>query len=276
MNQFLTNNSFSGQESDGIEYYTIPSFERTGLVRHGFSCRRGGFSEGKFGTLNLSNLTEDDPELVLKNRRKFCAAVGIAPECLVSAQQVHGDSIYKVTLKDKGRGAFERDTVIPATDALMTNEKGLALLIFFADCVPVLFLDPLKKVIAVAHAGWRGTVAKIAAKTVQAMEKNYGTKAQNILVGIGPSIGSCHYQVDEPVIAQVEKAFPEADSLLERREDGHAFLNLWESNRRQLLGVGLADKNIVIAGLCTSCSSEKFFSHRAGMRGRQAAVLMLK
>lgn len=277
MNEILTDNSFSRQQSEGMEYYTIPLFEKTGLVKHAFSGRSGGFSQDKFGTLNLSILTDDDQKLVLANRRKFFTTLGIEPECLVSAEQVHGDSIYKVTLKDRGRGALERDTVIPATDALMTNEKGLALLTFYADCVPVLFLDPFEKVIAVAHAGWKGTVAKIAAKTVLGMEKHYGTKPRNVLAGIGPSIGPCHYEVDEPVIVQVEKAFPETNSfLLERKEDEHAYLNLWEANRRQLLEVGLVDENIVITGLCTYCSSEKFFSHRAGMSGRQAAAIMLK
>lgn len=277
MNEILTDNYFLSQESEGMEYYTIPSFEKTGLVKHAFSGRRGGFSQGIFGTLNLSILTDDEPDLVLANRHKFFTALGIKPECLVNAEQVHGDNIYQVTLKDKGRGAFERDTVIPATDALMTNEKDVALLTFYADCVPVLFLDPFEKVIAVAHAGWKGTMAKIAAKTVLAMEKHYGTKPQNVLAGIGPSIGPCHYEVDRPVIVEVEKAFPETNSfLLERKEDGLAYLNLWEANRRQLLEAGLVDENIVITGLCTYCFPEQFFSHRAGISGRQAAVIMLK
>jgi YfiH family protein len=269
--------AFLRQEKNGIEFYTVPSFAKTDLVKHAFTGRKGGFSQGKYSTLNLSVFTEDDLATVLENRRKFLLTLGIEAKSIVSARQVHGDNIYKVTLVDKGRGAYAKDTAIPDTDALITQEKGIALLAFFADCVPVLFLDPVQKVIALAHAGWRGTVARIAAKTAQAMFKDYGTKFRDLLVGIGPSIGPCHYQVDEPVITKVEAVFPTRKSLLlTNREKGLAQLNLWEANRQQLLEVGIPKENITVTGLCTYCFSEKFFSHRWGMLGRQAAIIMLK
>jgi len=269
--------SFVSHEKNGVGFFSIPSFDKTNLVVNAFSGRKGGISKGKYSSLNLSFLTEDKQENIMKNRIRFATAIGISPESMVNAQQVHEDIIYKVTIKDKGRGAFERDTLIPATDALMTNEKGITLMLFFADCVPVVFLDPIKKAIAVTHAGWKGTVAKIAAKTVKALELNYGVKPENILVGIGPSIGPCHYQVDHTVIAKVAEAFPKSEKLLfDKKENGYAYLNLWEANRIQLLEVGISDKNITVAGLCTYCFQDNFFSHRGNMMGRQAAVIMLK
>ncbi len=260
-----------------MEYYEIPSFTRTNLVKHAFSGRKGGFSQGKYSTLNLSFFTEDKSDNVLENRRKFCTELGIDLDSIVCAEQVHGEHIYNVAETDQGRGAYNRDSAIPATDALITKDKGVVLVAFFADCVPIFFLDPVQKVIAIAHAGWRGTVAKIAAKTAQTLFAEYGTESRNLLVGIGPSIGPCHYQVDKPVINRIEEAFPEKSSiLLTERKNGFAQLNLWEANRQQLLAVGVPSANITVAGLCTYCMQERFFSHRAGMLGRQAAVIMLK
>lgn len=270
--------TFLFHEQDGLEYYTIAAFEQSNLVTHAFSGRNGGFSEGAFATLNLSILTDDKPENVLQNRKKFCGILGIDPGSLVVTQQVHGDVVYKVTEADKGRGAFTKDTVIPGVDALMTNERGVTLTSSYADCVPVLFLDPVRKVIAVAHAGWKGTLIKIAAKTVQAMAAKYGCRPETLLVGIGPSIGPCHFEVDEPVLKMAQEAFPVwGDALLAKnKESGKMHLDLWEANRRQLWDVGVLDENIAVSRMCTACLPERFFSHRAGMPGRQAMMIMLR
>ncbi len=272
------NKSFLEYNKNGMVFYTIPSFDRTGLVTHAFSGRKGGVSEDSFASLNLSILTKEPLERVWENRNKFLNLFNIKTENLVGSYQVHKDRIYKVTKEDRGRGAFDPATVIPATDALMTNEKEVPLIAFFADCVPVFFLDPINKAVALAHAGWKGTVAKIAAKTAGAMKDAYGTESKDLLVAIGPSIGPCHYQVDEPVIEKVKEAFPlEWESLLTNcTDDGHGQLNLWEANRLQLLEVGIPNDNITIAGLCTYCHQDKLFSHRASMAGRQAAIIMLK
>lgn len=269
--------SFELCEKQGLKYFIIPSFKKTDLVVHAFSSRIGGSSEGKYDSLNLSILTNDLPEHVLENRKRFMDVLGIKLDNVVGAHQVHKDKVYKVTLKDKGRGAYFSDTVIPETDALMTDEKGIALTAFFADCVPVFFLDPVKNVIAVAHAGWRGTVAKIAAKTAIEMSKVYGSNITDLLVGIGPSIGSCHYQVDQPVIDEVKTAFVSCweELLTGFTQDGHAHLDLWAANKCQLKEIGILSQNITIAGLCTYCERDTFFSHRGGMAGRQAAVIML-
>lgn len=265
-------------EEQGIEYFAFTSFIASGMVTHAFSSRIGGISEGKYESLNLSILTDDLPAHVLENRRRFFKLLKINTDDVVGAHQVHKDRIHEVSVNDKGRGAYLADTVIPETDALMTDEKGITLTAFFADCVPVFFLDPVKKAIAIAHAGWKGTVAKIAAKTAMEMARVYGSGLSDLLVGIGPSIGPCHYQVDQPVINQVKTAFPKywQELLTEITEDGHAQLDLWSANALQLEEVGVMAKNITVASLCTFCNRDIFFSHRGGMAGRQAAVIMLK
>ncbi|MFY9175718.1 MAG: peptidoglycan editing factor PgeF [Peptococcia bacterium] len=269
---------FLRQTANDLVYYTIPSFSATGLVVNGFSGRKGGVSPRPYESLNLSLLTDDKPENVLENRRRFTEALGIKTENLVSAKQVHGAQIVKVNVAHRGKGSCDSVSAIPGTDALMTNEKGLALMAFFADCVPVLFLDPVKKAIAISHAGWKGTVARIAAKTVKAMQEAYGTEPSQLLAAIGPSVGPCHYEVDEPVIAKFKEAFPGKENQLMSYagKAGHRQLNLWEANVLQLKEAGLKEGNITVAGLCTFCQQEEFFSHRAGMAGRQAAVLMLR
>ncbi len=274
---YTLDRGFVKNEQSGIVYYTVFAFDKTGLIKHAFSTRLGGVSSCAYESLNLSVLTSDKLENVWENRKRFLNAVGIEQDRVVGAHQVHHDTIYQVTTKDKGAGAYDPQTVIPDTDALMTNETGLALTAFFADCVPVLFLDPVKKVIALAHAGWKGTVAKIAAKTAEAMMQTYGCAKNDILVAIGPSIGPCHYEVDKPVIEKVREAFPDywTELFAGLNDEGHGYLNLWEANFRQLRDDGIPAGNISTAGLCTNCNQDLFFSHRRGMAGRQAAVIML-
>jgi len=269
---------FQRHTEKGLVYFTIPSFTATGLVVHGFSGRPGGVSQNSYESLNLSILTQDEPGDVLENRRRFAEVLGISAADMIGAHQVHEDRICQVTVQDKGRGSIDPATVIPATDALMTNESGLALTAFFADCVPVFFLDPIHKAIALTHAGWKGTVAKIAAKTVQAMEQAYQTQPSQLLAAVGPSIGPCHYEVDEPVMKRFRTAFPGQEKSIFSPADkaNHAQLNLWQANALQLQEMGVPAENITVAELCTYCQQEDFFSHRRGMAGRQAALLMLK
>lgn len=271
-------NAFTPHQKDGLLYYTIDAFTRTGLTVHAFSGRAGGISREKYAGLNLSILTEDQLENVLENRKVLCQAVGIEPGALTGAHQVHGDKICHVGPGEKSAGALRPETSIAGTDALITRDSGIALIMFFADCVPVFFLDPVQKVIALAHAGWKGTVARIAAKTARSLRENYGSDPRDILAAVGPSIGPCHYEVDGPVIDAVKEAFPQdwPALLTPVPKEGHAMLDLWSANTVQLLEEGLIQDNITVAGLCTYCSGDRFFSHRRGMAGRQAALIMLK
>lgn len=270
-------NKFILQEKKGVKFFIVSAFSQTGLVKHGFSTRIGGVSNKPFASLNLGLHTGDDIEMVRDNRRLFAQSIGVDVADITAANQVHSDNVYIVTETDKGKGALDQDTVIPATDALITNKAGIPLIAFYADCVPIMFLDPKKKVIAIAHAGWKGTVARIGQKTVEAMEREFGCKPCNILAAIWPSIGPCHYEVGKTVIDEVKKNFPLWEGVLKFTSEDKAFLNLWEANRLQLEEAGIPAINIANCQICTFCHPELFFSYRydQGKTGRMAGLIML-
>jgi len=269
---------FTLRQKDGVQYLTIDSFSRTGLVAHAFTTRCGGVSVGPYAGLNMSFRVGDRPENVLINRLSICRALGAEPADLVAAAQVHGDAVARVTAEHRGKGAAEAQSALPATDALITRERGILLSSYHADCVPVFLLDPVQKVIGVAHAGWKGTALKIAARTVEAMQQSFGTRPRDCLAGIGPAIGPCCYEVDGPVFSRFQSVFPDWPALFTPAAPGHWYLNLWEANRRALLEAGLQEERITVANLCTSCRQDLFFSHRAsgGRTGRMAALIMLR
>lgn len=265
-------------DKDGFQYYAFPIIEGTDQVVCAFTTRLGGFSQEPYDCLNMAFHVGDQIERVRQNRRRFTAALGIEAGNIVAADQVHGDVIKEVTTADMGRGAMEYDTTIQATDALMTNIPQVPLLTCYADCVPLFFFDPVKKVVALAHAGWKGTVLQIGRQTVERMANIYGCEPVNVRAAIAPSIGPCCYEVDEKVMERVRASFPYWQELTEEKGTGKWKLNLWEANRRQLLDSGLKEENIVVAGVCTNCNSEQLFSYRAagGKTGRMAAIIMLK
>ncbi|NLT95484.1 MAG: peptidoglycan editing factor PgeF [Clostridia bacterium] len=271
--------SFDLTEKNGIKYFTISSFAETGLVKHGFSTRIGGVSQGSFHSLNLGFHTGDSWESVKENRKLFVETLEITINNLVAANQVHKDNIYVAGVKDRGKGALSQDTSIPETDALITRDPEVALIAFFADCVPIMFLDPVQKVIAIAHAGWKGTVLKIAKKTVEKMAEEFGCQRENILAAIGPSIGPCHYEVDIPVIAKFQENFNRWESFIQLKDKGlKGQLNLWEANRITLLEAGLLYEHITVAEVCTFCNPHLLYSYRYdnGNTGRLAGIIMLK
>ncbi|MBC7325417.1 MAG: peptidoglycan editing factor PgeF, partial [Moorella sp. (in: Bacteria)] len=195
-------------------------------------------SGGSYASLNMSFRVGDPPENVLINRLSICRVLGAELADLVAAAQVHGDTVAVVTARDRGKGAKEAESALPATDALITGDPGVLLSSYHADCVPVFLLDPVQRVIGVAHAGWKGSALKIAAKTVQAMQKSFGTRPRDCLAGIGPAIGPCCYEVDEPVFSCFQSAFADRPVLFNPAAPGRWHLNLWEANRRALLEAG--------------------------------------
>lgn len=267
---------FKENNVNGLVYYTIPSFEDTGLVRHGFSSRLGGVSTGECASLNLGFKRKDSPENVRENFRLFCEALGVDPSQMVFTDQVHKDKIEYITEAHAGMG-FMRASKITETDGFITDKPGIALVTFYADCVPLFFLDSVHKAIGLSHSGWRGTVAKIGAKTFMAMQERFGTKPEDCLVGIGPSIGKCCFEVDQPVADEFSKAFPGHDEKLIEPRDIKYHIDLWEANRIQLAESGIPDANITVSSLCTCCNKDIFFSHRGdkGRTGSLAAILML-
>ncbi|HQE05067.1 MAG: peptidoglycan editing factor PgeF [Tepidanaerobacteraceae bacterium] len=260
----------------GLAYLTIPAFEKTGLVKHGFSTRMGGMSKHPYDSLNLGLRKDDDKKNVIENYRLFCKALSINPNNLVASDQVHEDKIHVATLHDRGKGIFKQSD-IKGIDALITKDRQLALVTYYADCVPLFLLDVETPAIGLAHAGWRGTVKKIGQKTVLKMMKEFGSKPEHILVGIGPCISVCCYEVDELVVDSLKKAFVYFDELIKETGKGKWKLDLVLTNRKQLEEVGINPQNITESGFCTSCRNDIFFSHRKdkGKTGSLAAVLQL-
>jgi YfiH family protein len=262
-------------DKNGLWYGTFTHFNSLG-IRHGISGRLGGVSKEPFSSLNVALHTGDSDEDVIMNRKLFCQAIGIHPNHIVTAQQLHTDTIAVVTGESMGKGAHYYNEAIPATDALITNIPGLPLMLFFADCVPVLIVDPVHNAIGAVHAGWRGTVEKIAQKTIIAMQANFGTNPQDCLLAIAPSIGPCCYVVDEMVINQLKNQFTNWEQLV-RVVNDKWYLDLWKTNFVQLEEIGVKGSNIVISNVCTACNHELFFSYRKenGSTGRMGAAIIL-
>lgn len=266
------------QKADNEVWYGFFPALRDAGIRHGISTRLGGISEQPFATLNLGLHTGDQQDRVVENRKRFAAAVGVNFDKVVTAEQVHGDRIAVVTDLHAGSGAVIYEQALSGVDALVTNCKGLPLMLFFADCVPVLIADPMHQAIGISHAGWKGTVSQIAARTVAQMTASFQTVPADCLAAIGPSIGPCCYEIDEHVISRLKTMGDYWPQLVkESLEDNRWMLNLWEANRRQLLMAGLKSANIYSSEVCTVCNVHSFFSYRAeqGHTGRIGAVIEL-
>lgn len=263
--------------SNGIWTGTFSNFPEI-LVNHAISSRLGGVSDQPFKSMNLAMHNGDIIEKVIDNRKLFCNAIEINYHNIVTAEQIHGDHIVYVNEEHIGKGSVSYEDAIKGTDALITNCRNVPLMLFFADCVPVIIVDPIKKAIAVSHAGWKGTVKKIAQKTILAMEKNFQTQSQDCLIGIGPSIGQCCYEVDEVVVDEFKKEFKEKTDLCIKKYRNKWKLDLWMANKLQLMEIGVKEENIDCSNVCTSCNSDLFFSYRAdhGSTGRIAAIISLK
>jgi len=231
---------------------------------------------------DISYATGGDPAAVFANREYWAASIGVRADALVAVRQVHGNTVDIVTASARGRGARGLDAAtVPAADALLTDAPDTPLLLAFADCTPLLFHDPQHGVVGLAHAGWRGTVADIAGETVRALVRHYGSDPAGIIVGIGPAIGPCCYQVDLPVIAAWEAlgVVDHAVALeVEPREGRRQWrFDLARANRRLLERAGVAPAHIEEVALCTACHVAAYPSHRAeaGRAGRFAAIIAL-
>lgn len=268
--------TYTIENSGQIQFVTFDALENIPFIRHGFSTRIGGVSQGVYNSLNLGVKTGDSIEDVEQNIQMFTAAVGLNYENLVVSDQVHGDIIKIVLEEDKGKGFFkERD--YHGVDGLITNIPGIPLLTIFADCVPIYFVDIAKKVVGLSHAGWKGTRLKIGKKTVEMMVCHYGSDPKDIVALIGPSIKKCCYEVDQFVINEFESSFGSVSSFTTPKKDGKYMLDLWTANKIVLLEAGLRDENIRNSNLCTSCHSDLFYSYRKenGVTGRMGAIIQL-
>jgi len=222
----------------------------------------GGVSPEPYDSLNLSFHVPDDPANVLVNREILSQEAGFPLETLVTSQQVGGANVAVVTAGMKGRGSLDDASAIPSTDAMMTNVEGLNLMVLLADCVPVFLYDPEVKVVAIAHAGWRGTVENVTANTLAMMKHAFGCRPSDIVAGIGPSIGPCCYDIGPEVVERVKPMYEDSSDVLGPTAGGKAYFDLWKANEIQLLRAGVRQANIEVARVCTKCNSELFFSER--------------
>lgn len=265
-------------EKNGVVFLSFPKIDAAAGAVHGFSTRLGGVSEGVFSTMSFSTSLPDKREAVLENYNRFCLAIGGDCKNTVLSDQTHTANVRVVTKEDIGKGLFyERDYT--DIDGLVTNEKDILLVTQYADCTPLAFYDPVKGVVATSHAGWRGTVTLIAKNAIDVMVKEFGSNPKDILCGIGPNIGVCCYEVDDPVINEVKKLeFLDFDRCIFPKGKGKYMLDLKEVNRQILVNCGILPENIDTADLCTCCSSDIFHSHRAtkGKRGTLALMIGLK
>lgn len=274
-----TNPIFTIKQTGETPVLQFSIFNQTDMVKHGFSTRFGGVSTGIYASMNLGQSRGDDPEKVQQNYRIIADTIGVSTEWMVCSDQTHTTNVKVVTKEDAGKGLLQPKDY-QDIDGLITNVPGLCLVTYYADCVPLLFLDPVQKVIASSHSGWRGTVGHMGEITIQKMQSEFGCRPEHILAAIGPSICQDCYEVSEDVIQQFQQAFPEniwAD-LYYRKENGKYQLNLWKANEWILLNSGILPEHLAVTNLCTCCNSDLLFSHRAshGKRGTLAAFLALK
>lgn len=265
------------EDINGIDCWRVAFLEEQAPVRAYFSGRAGGKSRPPYDTLNLGLHAGDAADIVLANRQELAAALGLPLTGWIIGAQVHGNQVALVGRRDAGRGAMELTTALPGVDAMVTGSGGLTLVAFYADCVPLYLVDPARGVAGLAHAGWRGTVLRVASQVVARMVTEFNSSPAGILACIGPAIGPCCYQVDERVAAAVRQHLPWADDVLLPDGPGHYRLDLPQSNRRDLQAAGLQPGHIALAGICTCCRADTFFSYRAagGPTGRQAALLTI-
>lgn len=270
---------FEEKRKNGLLYLEYPLLVGTEIVKHAFSTRLGGVSQGVCSTMNLSFSRGDEESAVHENYRRMAQALGVSDHSFVFSMQTHTTNVRVVTEEDRGKGLIKpldyRDV-----DGLITNIPGLCLTTFYADCVPLFFVDPVHKAIGLSHSGWRGTVGKIGQVTIERMGEVYGTNPSDVIAAIGPSICQDCYEVSFDVIKEFQNQFDLKywNELFYQKENGKYQLNLWRANEIVLEEAGVLKDNIAVTNLCTCCNPEILFSHRAshGKRGNLAAFLLLK
>ena len=259
------------------EYLIFPKLEKTKVVEHLFSTRLGGVSKEHLSSMNLSFTRGDREEYVRENYRRIAAVLNCQVDDFVFSHQTHTTNVRVETSQDKGKG-LTKPLDYQDVDGLVTKEEGLVLSTFYADCVPLFFVDPAARVIGLSHSGWRGTVGRIGAKTIELMVEQ-GADRKNIRAAIGPSICQSCYEVGEDVAQSFMTEFGgQEEEILVSKGKGKYLLDLWKANKIVLDEAGILPEHMEITNLCTCCNPQYLFSHRAskGMRGNMGAFLKLK
>jgi len=259
--------SYILRKKKGIKYFTFSHFDDAGILA-AFTTRIGGVSHPPYDTLNLGSTTKDKPENVRENKRRLNEVLGVSANEII--ELAHGDDIFCL---DESADIKSH----PKADAVITMLTETPLMITYADCVPIFIYDPVKKAIGLVHSGWRGTLKKIAEKTLQKMKTHFGCNPQNCLAGIASAIGPCCFQVDEDVANKFLITFSLGKDLV-RRISNKFLIDLWQANWLQLIEGGIRDENIAVSDICTRCKGDLFFSYRRdkGDTGRMAAIISLR
>lgn len=265
--------------NQGVPYLFFKNIDKTNKVIHGFSTRLGGVSEKHLSSMNLSFTRGDKQENVIENYKRITKALGVEFECLVLTYQTHTTNVRVVTSKDRGKGVIkERDYT--DVDGLISNDPSVTLVTFYADCVPLFFVDPVHDAIGLSHSGWRGTANKMGQKTIEKMHECFGTNPEDVIAAIGPSICMDCYEVSEDVIEEFKKGFDDAviQNICYKKDNNKYQLDLWKANKFVLLEAGVKEENLSVSNICTCCNPNLLYSHRAsnGLRGNLAAFLSLK
>ncbi len=256
------------RQKDAIPYLEFSAMPAGGVGRHAVFTRRGGVSAAPFDTLNLSVAVADEPARVIENRRRAYGLLDRADGSVVQAHLLHDAGICRVTIAQHGQ-------IAGRYDGLITDQPGCALTMNFADCSPILVYDPRKRAIGLGHAGWKGAVKDLPGALVRAMQKAFGSEPAELWAGVGPSIGPCCYEVGEPVISAVRAAYDQPEELFRDNGGERPYFDLPAANQWRLRQAGVT--HIEMAGLCTACHTELFFSHRAerGQTGRFGVLFLL-
>jgi YfiH family protein len=252
-----------------IRYFTFDLFQTAPIV-HGVFTRHGGVSPEPWASLNLGGTVGDERSCVIENRRRVFAAVNLPVESIHDVWQVHSDRVVTARVPRPLDQEHEK------ADAIITDKRDVTLLMRFADCVPILLYDPVRHVTGIVHAGWKGTVMKIAMVTVAEMQRVFGCNPADVLAGIGPSIGPKEYEIGTDVVEQVRCAFPDSADTLLWKVNAHFHFDLWEANKLALTEAGVG--HVEIARISTAVNTKDWYSHRAekGRTGRFGALIALK
>ena len=266
------------KEKNHVPYIQFKNLSATGIVKHGFSTRKGGVSNGIFSSMNLNFKRGDDPDAVLENYRRMAAALNMRVEDMVLSDQTHTTNVRVITEEDRGKGIL-RPQDYSDVDGMITNVPGIVLVTSYADCVPLYFVDPVRKAIGLSHSGWKGTVGHIGQKTVWKMHEVYGTEPKDIVAAIGPSICQSCYEVSDDVAEAFRANFTadEAADILLDKGNGKYQLDLWKANWYVLTDSGILPEHLSVTDLCTACHPDLLWSHRKtnGQRGGLSAFLSL-
>lgn len=273
----MTVEKHRNEDGSDIEILVFDALKKERKFRHLFSTRTGGVSSGIYKSMNPGFGLGDSDENVLENHRRLLFLLGAEPKDCVRSCQEHGTNVRIVTEDDRGKGIV-RPRDYTNTDGFVTDVPGIVLSIYASDCVPILFEDPRHEAIGACHSGWKGTAGRIGEKTIRTMEKAFGSRPEDLICAIGPSICRNCYEVSSDVADVFRNGFRGCeDEIMTDKGNGKYLLDLQAVNRIILLEAGVPSENIHVTDICTCCNHENLFSHRAtgGRRGNNAAMITI-